>query len=89
MTITPSAGVITAFSSLRHLGRLPASSVKIDRCFVAGIRGKAGEQQEMAMNRAIIRLGEALGLEVVAEGVESEEQRQFLIAEGSNSCKNR
>lgn len=72
----------TAFSSLRYLGELPVSSVKIDQYFISGLQDELSDSKQMAINRAIIRLGEALGLEVVAEGVESDYQCRFLIEEG-------
>ncbi|VEB40773.1 Bacteriophytochrome cph2 [Chromobacterium violaceum] len=65
----------TGYSSLAQLTRLPVEVLKIDRAFVDGIGRK---QQDVTLIRAIIGLGKALGLKLVAEGVESGEQLQTL-----------
>jgi diguanylate cyclase (GGDEF)-like protein/PAS domain S-box-containing protein len=67
------------FSSLSRLRELPVHQLKIDRSFMRDVPQSEGAA---AVITAIIRLAEALGREVVAEGVESEEQRQFLIEQG-------
>jgi diguanylate cyclase (GGDEF)-like protein len=69
----------TGYSSLIHLKRLPMSELKIDRAFVtdAARGGRDG-----ALAAAVITLGSELGLQVVAEGVETQEQSEFLIARG-------
>jgi diguanylate cyclase (GGDEF)-like protein/PAS domain S-box-containing protein len=69
----------TGYSSLSYLHRFPLTTLKIDRSFVA----KLGVTLEsVAITRAVIQLGHALGIEVVAEGVETPEQLDFLIQEG-------
>lgn len=69
----------TGYSSLSYLHRFPLTTLKIDRGFVA----KLGVTLEsVAITRAVIQLGHALGIEVVAEGVETPEQLDFLIQEG-------
>lgn len=69
----------TGYSSLSYLHRFPLTTLKIDRSFVA----KLGETLEsVAITRAVIQLGHALGIRVVAEGVETPEQLDFLIQEG-------
>ncbi|HEY6378209.1 MAG TPA: EAL domain-containing protein [Candidatus Dormibacteraeota bacterium] len=69
----------TGFSSLSYLRRLPVDAVKIDRSFVSGI----GEDlQDPAIVTAIVDLARALGLEVIAEGIESETQRWALARVG-------
>jgi EAL domain-containing protein (putative c-di-GMP-specific phosphodiesterase class I) len=65
----------TGYSSLSYLRRLDVDSVKIDRSFVAGL---GGEPRDAALVRSIIELGHALGLTMVAEGVEDAAQEAFL-----------
>lgn len=67
------------YSSLSHLKRLPMSEIKVDRAFVADV---ARGGHDCAIAAAVIALGSELGLQVVAEGVESEEQSHFLLARG-------
>lgn len=71
----------TGYSSLSYLHMFPLSTLKIDRSFVANL-GVASEAA--AITRAVIALGHALDIEVVAEGVETREQLDFLIDEGCN-----
>lgn len=68
----------TGQASLSHLRRFPFDYIKIDQSFVAGI-GRVPNDEKLI--QAIIRLAHALGMEVVAEGVETETQRTFLAAE--------
>ena len=67
------------YSSLTSLKRLAVRVIKIDRSFVAGLPDDAAA---CAITRAVIALGQALGLKVVAEGVESQAQADFLQREG-------
>lgn len=69
----------TGYSNLSTLRRFPLSRLKIDRSFIADIPEKPGD---MAITSAIISLGRMLALEVVAEGVETEEQVNFLEGAG-------
>ena len=69
----------TGYSSLRHLHRCAVDRVKIDQSFITGLdRGN----EASAITKAIINLGQAMGLQVTAEGVETEAQRRFLIEAG-------
>ena len=69
----------TGYSSLNYLLRLPATSLKIDRSFVSALGRDERNDKILA---AIISLAGGLGLAVVAEGVETEEQRARLQALG-------
>jgi diguanylate cyclase (GGDEF)-like protein/PAS domain S-box-containing protein len=65
----------TGYSSLAHLKELPIDKMKIDRSFVLGL---PGETDSAAIARAIVQMARGLGLAVIAEGVETEAQRNFL-----------
>lgn len=65
----------TGFSSLSYLRRYPISTLKIDRSFVEGIPREA---DDCAIARAIVTMGQQLHQEIVAEGVETVEQMNFL-----------
>ncbi|HEV7719314.1 MAG TPA: EAL domain-containing protein [Arsenicitalea sp.] len=67
----------TGYSSLSHLAKLPVTELKIDRSFMAELEADANSQ---AVARAVIRIGQSLGMTVVAEGVETDAQRRFLTA---------
>jgi len=74
----------TGYSSLSHLRKLPARQVKIDRSFVQDLQTK---EDARAVIDAVIRLAHALGLSVVAEGVENEAQRDILLAMGCDELQ--
>lgn len=69
----------TGFSSLAYLGRLPLDQLKIDQSFV---RKMLSSPQDSAIARSVVDLGNSLGFEVIAEGVESQEQLSFLSGMG-------
>ena len=69
----------TGYSSLSHLRHLPIDKLKIDLSFIAGVNNDPGDA---AITEAIISLGRGLDLTVVAEGVETAAQFEFLRARG-------
>ncbi len=71
----------TGFSALSYLHRFPISLLKIDRSFIAGMAGD-NRLESLALVRAILALANTLGTDAVAEGVETEEQRDALVGLG-------
>jgi diguanylate cyclase (GGDEF)-like protein len=69
----------TGYSSMTYLRRMPVSTLKIDRTFVAGL---GNEAEDTAIIQSIIELGHSFGLEVVAEGVETLRQLRQLVELG-------
>lgn len=69
----------TGYSSLSYLQRYPIDKIKIDRSFIANL---GVEWESRAVVQAIVKLARALRLDVIAEGVETEEQREYLVGVG-------
>lgn len=74
----------TGYSSLMYLKRLPANELKIDRGFV---RDLEHDSDDAAIVSAIVALGQALDLRIVAEGVETDAQQNFLTRLGCDSLQ--
>jgi diguanylate cyclase (GGDEF)-like protein len=74
----------TGYSSLSYLRQLPAEELKIDRSFVLDLASSADAR---AIVDAVVRLAHALGLKVVAEGVENERQREILMQLGCDELQ--
>jgi len=69
----------TGYSSLSYLKRLPVKGLKIDRSFIMDLQH---DSDDVAITKAIISIAHSLGLDLVAEGVESGAQRDFLVQQG-------
>ena len=74
----------TGYSSLSYLKRIPVDYVKIDQTF---IRGLGQGREDLAITRAIIAMAHGLSLKVVAEGVEDQQQLDFLRAENCDEVQ--
>ncbi|AWN55788.1 GGDEF-domain containing protein [Methylobacterium sp. 17Sr1-1] len=78
----------TGYSSLSYLRRFPFDKIKIDRCFVQGLGQEAGEETgSVEIVRATVGLGKALGMIVLAEGVETEAQAAILREAGCDELQ--
>ncbi|MES9944257.1 MAG: EAL domain-containing protein [Candidatus Thiodiazotropha sp.] len=69
----------TGYASLKHLKQLPADRLKIDRLFIKDL---PGNQNDSAIISSLVTLADKLKLGLIAEGIETEEQRDFLIKTG-------
>jgi len=74
----------TGYSSLAHLKRFPVETLKIDGSFIRGL-GESAEDREII--RTIVAMARTLGMEPLAEGVETRAQREFLLREGCSKMQ--
>ena len=74
----------TGHSALSYLKRFPAGTIKIDRSFV---RGLPADRDDAAITQAVVAMSHKLGLRVVAEGIETPEQLQYLIGIGCDEAQ--
>lgn len=74
----------TGFSSMNYLKQFPLDRLKIDQSFVRDI---LTSEEDGSITKAIIQLGHSLGLKVIAEGVESERQLEFLRESGCDEAQ--
>ncbi|MEJ7668018.1 MAG: EAL domain-containing protein [Casimicrobiaceae bacterium] len=74
----------TGYSSLSYLARLPIQAIKIDQRFV---RGLEKNRNDRTITQAIVALSHSLGLRCIAEGVETQPQFDFLLAEGCEEAQ--
>lgn len=74
----------TGYSSLAYLKRFPVDEVKIDQSFVRDIPENS---EDMAIVKAILAMAKTLGMDVVAEGVETDTQHEFLASNGCNKLQ--
>lgn len=74
----------TGYSSLNYLKQFPIDKLKIDKSFIDGL---PSNKKDVAIARTIIALGNGLGMKTIAEGVETEEQKEFLRKEGCDEIQ--
>jgi EAL domain-containing protein (putative c-di-GMP-specific phosphodiesterase class I) len=74
----------TGYSSLSYLKQLPLAQLKIDRSFINDV---LDDNNAAVITCSIVALGKSLGLEVIAEGVENNAQREFLLRNGCSLCQ--
>lgn len=77
----------TGYASLAHLQELPVDAIKLDRAFLDQGHARAAAGGELAILKAVAALGKALGVEVTAEGVETEEQLRHVIEADCDSVQ--
>ncbi len=77
----------TGYASLAHLHELPVDAIKLDRAFLDQAPGRTGHGGELAILKAVSALGRAIGVEVTAEGVETDDQLRQVIEAGCDSVQ--
>jgi EAL domain-containing protein (putative c-di-GMP-specific phosphodiesterase class I) len=74
----------TGYSSLNHLSRLPLDKIKVDKSFIHRLHS---DMASRTVTESIIALGRALNLEIVAEGIETEQELEYLRSHGCDQAQ--
>ena len=77
----------TGYSSLAYLRRFPVELLKVDRAFVDGLDSQAGDAEDRAIVAAVVSLAHTLGMQAIAEGVETAEQLSELRSLGCDMAQ--